>query len=287
MTDADLPGAFHDAEDASARGQRLTLAWSRIRLISAVVAAIGGAVTWKVAGDAAVGGALAMVGFSVALVVEVLLWTQQPERDWYAGRAVAESVKSLSWRYAVAGAPFPADVARAEASFRQRVAEVLAQGEQRLPLEGDPSATPAMTALRAASFERRKAGYLEDRLRRQQDWYADRARRSRVWALRWRSALIVGEVLAIGLAGVRAFGGWDADLSGVLAAVVASGAAWLGTRRHSALATGYSLAARELVLVRVGLVDADEVEWADAVAEAEESISREHRMWLASRPVES
>ena len=68
---------------------------------------------------------------------------------------------------------------------------------------------------------------------------------------------------------------------------MASGAAWLATRRHSSQATGYSLAARELVLVRGKLLDADEGSWAEAVAEAEEAISREHQMWLASRPVES
>ena len=83
------------------------------------------------------------------------------------------------------------------------------------------------------------------------------------------------------------FGVWEVDMSGVLAAAVASGAAWLGTRRHSTLATSYSMAARELALVRVKLLDADGASWADAVAEAEKSMGREHRLWLASRPVES
>ena len=287
MTDADLPGLFHDAEKASLHGQRQALRWSRIRLVSAVAAAVGGAMTWQVLGGYP-GGVLSMVAFSVALVVEILLWTQQPERDWYAGRAVAESVKTLSWRYAVAGAPFPADAAEPTALFRARVAEVVAQGEQRLSMEGDdPEPSGAMTALRGASFDQRRTAYLENRLKEQKDWYSTRARHNRQRALQWRSALIAGEVAAIVLAGVRAFDVWEVDMSGVLAAGVASGAAWLGTRRHSTLATSYSMAARELVLVRAKLLDADEGSWADAVAEAEKSMGREHRLWLASRPVES
>jgi hypothetical protein len=143
--------------------------------------------------------------------------------------------------------------------------------------------------LRAASFERRRTTYLEHRLGEQKEWYTSRARHNRRRALRWRIALIAGEVAAIVIAGVQAFGPYDIDfdLSGVLAAAVASGAAWLGTRRHSTLATSYSMAARELVLVRARLLEADEASWADAVAEAEKSMGREHRLWLASRPVES
>ncbi|MBB5802592.1 hypothetical protein F4560_002360 [Saccharothrix ecbatanensis] len=288
MTDADLPGFFHDADNASQRGQRLTLTWSRIRLFSAIAAGLGGALEWKLAENFHPWAALALVAFSVALVVEILLWTQQPEREWYAGRAVAESIKTLAWRYAVAGAPFSAGVEDPKALLRERVNEVIAQGEQRLPLESDdPFATASMAKLRAAPFEERRKVYLENRLQAQKTWYAERSKVNRLRAMQWRTALVVGEVLAVVLAGGRAFGLWEVDLSGMLAAALASGAAWLGTRRHSTLATSYSLAARELVLVRSKLLDADEASWDAAVAEAEETISREHQMWLASRPVES
>ncbi|QQQ79691.1 hypothetical protein IOD16_15595 [Saccharothrix sp. 6-C] len=39
-------------------------------------------------------------------------------------RAVAESVKTPAWRYAVAGTPFPAAVARPAVSFRDRAGRV-------------------------------------------------------------------------------------------------------------------------------------------------------------------
>ena len=289
MTDADLPGLFHDADDASRRGQRLTLTWTRIRLISAVAAALFGALPKVNDWTTQPWWALAMVAFAVALVVEILLWTQQPEREWYAGRAVAEAIKTLAWRFAVGGTPFPAGADRPDALLRERVAEVVAQAEQQLVLAAnDPSATTRMTALRAAPFAERRRAYLQDRLQAQQEWYADRAKANRLRAMRWRTALVIGEVAALLLAGWRAFADQEwIDLSGVMAAVVAGGAAWLGMRRHSTLAAGYALAARELVLVRTKLLDADETSWPDAVSEAEESIGREHRMWLASRPVES
>lgn len=287
MTEADLPGFFHDAEAASRRGQRQALRWSVTRLVSAVIAALGGAVTWEHPGFHPWAG-LALAAFSVALVVEILLWTQQPERDWYAGRAVAESVKTLAWRYAVAGPPFSTDVTEPKVLLRDRMAEVVAQGGERLVLDSDdPPATPAMNDLRTAPLERRRTTYLQNRLQVQKKWYADNARRNKKRAVQWRLALVVGEILAVVLAGGRAFDMWDVDISGVLAAAVAGGAAWLGTKRHSTLATSYALATRELALVRAKLVDADEESWPAAVAEAEDAISREHTLWLASRPVES
>ncbi|MEU4443870.1 DUF4231 domain-containing protein [Actinosynnema sp. NPDC023926] len=288
MTDADLPGLVREADDASRRGQRSALRLTRTRLLSAVAAGLFAAFDTKVHDDFYPWWTLAMVAFAVALVAGIMLWFQQPERRWYAGRTVAEEITTLAWRYAAAGAPFPADVARPEALFRERVVEVVERGEQQWPLRGsDTSVTPAMTAMRAAPFEQRRSAYLENRIRRQQQWYAERADTNRTRATQWRAALVVGEVAAVVLAGGRAFGEWSLDLSGMFAAVVAGGAAWLGMRRHSTQATSYTSASRALVLVLVKLEDADEASWPEVVAEAEELIDREHRMWLASRPVDS
>ncbi|GAB2959362.1 DUF4231 domain-containing protein [Saccharothrix stipae] len=288
MTDADLPGLFHEADDASRRGQRSALRLTRVRLLSAVAAGLFAAFDTKIHDDFYPWWTLAMVAFAVALAAGIMLWVQQPERHWYAGRTVAEEIKTLAWRYAAAGAPFSADVARPEALFRDRVVEVVEQGEQQWPLRGnDTSVTRAMTEMRAAPFEQRRSAYLEHRVLRQQHWYAERAKTNRTRAAQWRTALVVGEVAAVVLAGGRAFGEWSLDLSGMFAAVVAGAAAWLGVRRHSTQATGYSAASQALVLVLVKLEEADEAAWPEAVAEAEELIDREHRMWLASRPVDS
>ena len=50
MNDEHLPGFYHDAEAVSRLGQRLTLLFSRVRLIGAVVAAAGGAFQWQIGG---------------------------------------------------------------------------------------------------------------------------------------------------------------------------------------------------------------------------------------------
>ena len=287
LTYSDLPGFFRDADEASGRGQRRTLFWSAVRLFSAIVAAFGSALTLHV-GRVNVWACIAMVGFALAFAAEIVLAAQQPERDWYSGRAVAESVKTLAWRYAVGGAPFSRSLPDAEAGqlMRERLAEIVTKGRDRIVLaSGDPDITAKMRELRNMTFADRRFAYLNGRIDDQRIWYAQNAARNSGRALKLRVMLIVGEMLAVILAAGRAFGVWEVDMSGVLASIVASGAAWLGLRQYSNLTSAYSVAASELSLLHGNLVDASDGNWARAVADAEEAISREHTMWLASRSV--
>jgi conflict system pore-forming effector with SLATT domain len=285
LTDSELPGFFRDADKASVRGQRMTILLNGVRLYGAGAAALGGALSWKL-GFFDLWGGVALIGFAAALAAEVTLVIHQPERDWYAGRALAESAKTLAWRYAVAADPFPADQPTKEARrvLRERLVGIAEKGKDRVTLSSDEAdVTPRMAELRELPFAERKAAYLKGRVQDQKDWYARNAEKNKRRALFWRVLLIVGEVLAVALASGRAFGVWDLDVSGVLAAAVAGSAAWFGIKQYSALASAYSVTASELSLTRGRILDTDEPEWAAAVADAEGAISREHTLWLASR----
>ena len=85
------------------------------------------------------------------------------------------------------------------------------------------------------------------------------------------------------LAAGRLFGGWNVDLASVLAAVIGAGAAWLALKQHTTLRAAYALTAAELEKQIASLNAASDDDWPESVADAEEAISREHTMWLASR----
>lgn len=285
MTDADLPGFFHDADKASQQGQRKTLLLSRVRLISAVLAAIGGAFKWKLGGTYDFWAFVALAGFFVALFTEILLWATHPEQKWNSGRAVAEQIKSLAWRYAVAGDPFAPGMPRAKQELQLRVAEVVSEQGKKLALAStNPEGAERMARLRARPFTERRDTYREGRVKIQLDWYRARAAKNEFRASLWRMLLIAGEFVAILFAGARVMGVWDVDMSGVMAAAVAGGAAWLGLKQHENLHLGYSAAASDLALIYERLADAEEADWPTAVADAEAAISKEHSAWLASRP---
>lgn len=285
MIDADLPGFFHDAEAASRNGQRSTLLLSRIRLLGAVAAAVGGAFKWQIGGRVDFWAWVALVGFLVALFVEFLLWVMHPELRWNAGRAVAERVKSLAWRYAVAGDPFPLSDQKAKKDLEASISAAAAEHRKTLLLTSDNAAGErVMTELRHKPFAERRTVYRENRVRKQLDWYHDRAASNDTKANVARVLLFAGEFVAILFAILRINGAWDVDLSGVMAAAVAGGAAWIGLRQYENLKVAYSAAAGELAEIHRRLLDTDESEWPTMVAEAEAVISNEHAAWLASRP---
>ncbi|NKE56166.1 DUF4231 domain-containing protein [Lentzea sp. PSKA42] len=285
MNDEHLPGFYHDAEAASRNGQRSTLLLSRIRLLGAVAAAVGGAFKWQIGGGVDFWAWVALVGFLVALFAEFLLWVMHPELRWNAGRAVAERVKSLAWRYAVAGDPFPLSDQKAKKDLEASISAAAAEHRKTLLLTSDNAAgEQVMTELRHKPFAERRTVYRENRVRKQLDWYHDKAASNDTKANIARVLLFAGEFVAILFAILRINGAWDVDLSGVMAAAVAGGAAWIGLRQYENLKVAYSAAAGELAEIHRRLLDTDESEWPTMVAEAEAVISNEHAAWLASRP---
>lgn len=280
----DYPGLFQAADAASVQQQRNYLRTVRFRLALTVAAAVFGAFPLFVGNriDAfAVCTALAFIG---VMALELAEAGNRPDKTWYESRALAESIKTLTWRYVTGAEPFPTTSERADDEFVDRV-RGLQCDKPGVPLPSTaPTITDAMRALRAAPLAERKEAYLAGRVRDQQQWYANKALHHQRRARIFRSAMLVMEVVGIGAALAKAFIPLDFDLAGIVAAGVSALAAWNSTRQHDTTATAYVMTSHELTLVRdqIGR-DLDEQQWSAAVVGAEVGISREHTMWHAHR----
>lgn len=230
---------------------------------------------------------LAGAFFFLAAASGVYLWTMKPERAWYDGRAAAESIKTLSWQYAVGGAQFPMSLGTAEADhmFLQRLEEVLA-GLLHLELDppDDPQISSALRAARSGELDIRRDLYRRCRIVDQRVWYSQKARFNRRRSHAW-SFIMVGVQTAGGtLALLRALEVLSVDLIGLSAALAASAAAWLQAKDHSTLSEAYAVTAHELALIESRVHEpAGEAEWQSFVGDAESAISREHVLWRARR----
>ncbi|MER5394747.1 DUF4231 domain-containing protein, partial [Saccharopolyspora sp. NPDC002686] len=255
LTPDDYPGLFQAADAAAARQQHVCIRAARSRLVLVVAAAAFAAMTLPVDGTDlfAVGAALAFVG---ALVVELAVISTRPDRLWAESRTLATSVKTLSWRYAVGAAPFPAGSARADERFAERL-RALQQELPDVPLSQHTAETitARMRALRAASLAERKEAYLIGRMLDQQDWYQTRALHHQRRARSFRTAMLVAEVVGVAGAlsealGITGLTKAVATAAAVAAALVAALAAWAATRRHAAKAATYHRVTRELGAIR-------------------------------------
>lgn len=284
---ADLPATCRGAADASAAGQRQTKALVRVELVGLVLAGVAGLQSLRVGSDgidvlAAAAGAL----FLVSLVALTYRGWSKPENQWYLGRAGAESARTMAWRYAVGGDPFPMTMPAASAAnaFLDRLAEILAElGELALPPAGpgEREMTDPMRRVRAAAFTQRRAVYLRDRVENQIDWYTGRAGRHDRAARVWLTVSVVASAAGVVVAVLRVVGVLDLDLLGVAAAVATAAIAWNQLNQNRNLVAAYRLTARELSIIRDRVPNTDEASWAAFVSDAEDAVSREHTMWLA------
>ena len=285
LTDADLPGVWRDADDESKRGQLLTLWLTGIKIGGGLAAATGGTLGWNL-GNFDIAAWIILLGFISAFGCELALLILRPERTWYEGRAVAESVKTLAWRYAVCADPFPKEMSRveAESNLRHRISSIASQVSDKIIFdESDPVITDCMDTLRSLEFPLRRSAYVKGRTLEQKQWYASKARTNRRQARLSSALLALSEFLATTLAAGRAFGGWNVDVAELLASMITAGTAWIAVKQFSPLASAYAVATKELGIQASRLLTVYEEDWPLLAADAEEAISREHTTWLASR----
>jgi hypothetical protein len=239
-------------------------------------------------------GVFAASCFVLALIVEGYLQQAKPERTWYEGRAAAESVKTLSWRYSVGGEPFnigaepEPTVAELFLDQLKGLFEVIRDLDLVPPTSSGQQITQAMRDVRGSSLSDRKALYERARVADQQNWYQRKAAWNKSRASTWTAAMLVIE--AVGVVGgiLKAVGTFEGDLLGFAGAIVAAMTAWLQTKQHRTLATAYTVTALELASVRSKIAHQNtESDWAKFVNDAEEAFSREHTLWKASRGVRS
>jgi hypothetical protein len=292
VSDEHLPALYRVADRSSISAQRSYLRLVMLNLALIVIAAL--ATSWAVSSPElrtllAIIGAVTLVA-GVGLTASVL--QTKPDKQWFGARAVAESVKTISWRYMAGSEPYAKSLPDAQADnlFCQELEGILRERSAIGAVLGGPEAsadqiTQCMRDIRSSDLQSRKEIYLRDRIQNQRAWYGGKAAvnaRSSTW---WLAAVggtqLLGAITAIAL--VR-WPDFSFNMAAVLAAVAAAFLAWLQVKQHQELAHAYGLAAHELGLIEARAPHvATESEFSSFVADAENAISREHTMWIARR----
>lgn len=285
LSAGDMPHLFQAADAAAVRQQRRHLRGSLAQLLLVIGAAGAAKLSfedktdwWQV---------LAAACFLSAAVVKGYLLTTKPEEGWYVARAIAESAKTLAWRYAVGGEPFRVDTVSerdADAIFVERLREIVqpVRGHAPIPpLRDDASEiTERMREIRASSLEERRQAYLEGRVHDQVRWYSTRSARDQSKADAWGIAQLCLELLGALFALLTATGVIRFNVTSFTAALVGAIVAWTQTKRFRTDAAAYGVAWADLSALQTLARHPDaEEEWAAYVEQVEQAISREHTIW--------
>ncbi|MCV5359976.1 DUF4231 domain-containing protein, partial [Escherichia coli] len=64
------------------------------------------------------------------MACSVYLFSVRPEKLWYGGRAVAESIKTITWRYVCRAEPFQGDDQVARKDFHHTLKAIIEQNRE-------------------------------------------------------------------------------------------------------------------------------------------------------------
>jgi hypothetical protein len=287
-----FPALYQSANHASINAQQWYLWWVKVNLGLLVAGAVAGSISPADAHIKRICLSLAAICFFAALATSILLATRRWERVWYAGRAVAESVKSLTWKFMMGADPFsitkpPGEIVQDFTATLQEVLREnshLASALSSAEYSGD-QVTPDMTNVRGAAVGVLRDVYLAQRVEEQRAWYSSRSAQNRKYRNIWFTLLVAVQGLAGTAAVILAVYPnlpWRATT--VFSTLASATIAWGQLKRFQELAQAYGLAAQELsfIAARAPNVGTRE-DLARFVNDAETAISREHSTWVARR----
>lgn len=288
----DYPALFLAADKASRAAQKQHLWFTGGILAALLVSVLLGVFSGMLSGGtkALAAGSTALV--AISFVLTSVQKSVNPAKLWYGGRAVAESAKSMAWRYMAGAEPYPASMGIAEADnkFVSDLRAVIKEQSQLAlgfgsEFSDKPQISARMRQVRSASTAERRRAYLADRIEDQRRWYGDKARSSAQAANRFFVLILMSQALALAAAAfIVASPGSAWNLVGFFSVVASALIAWRQVRQYEDLAQAYSVASLELgfIVEQAGNVNSD-AELSAFVADAENAVSREHTMWIARR----
>ncbi len=226
-----------------------------------------------------------------SLALTVYLSFNQPQKTWYGARALAESVKTVTWRFIMRAEPYDETQEQSTKHFVANLKKILNDNtvlNKIIAFNTGDEITEKMNLVRNMPIAKRRQFYALHRVDNQLDWYRSKARLNDANSSKWYKSLFIIQALAIGLAILRILYPtseyWPTDIF-----VTASGCclAWLQTKRFQELAASYSLTAHDISLLKEKLGAAKtELKFSAFVGDAENAFSREHTQWRARRDVD-
>lgn len=223
----------------------------------------------------------------IALGSSIYLFALKPERQWYEARAIAESIKTITWRYSSRVHPYDDSDELDRRQFLETLKKLIelntAVTKKLSKYLNEALITEKMQAMRELPLQERINSYVQGRVKNQLTWYGNKSTANAKLAKRFFSALIIANTIALLSSLLKiycpTFQYWPID---VFVAIACSLLSWIQAKRYSENSTAYALAAQEICIIKEqALLVNDEKDFHEYVLNAENAFSREHTQWVA------
>jgi hypothetical protein len=289
MDEEDFPALYNSADSASLKAQSDYFNALRLYLFLLILAAF---VSFAYPSNVYAAISSASL-FIVTLGILVWLKVQKPEDIWYNGRAVAESVKTRTWRWIMKAEPYDKGVSEEQAK-RELLNDLKAILSQNRSLSHFLEWTPdlgeaiseKMVSIRGKPWSQRIEIYIKDRIDDQSHFYSKKSRLNKRLAKRWFVVSIILHLSAILLLLYRIKEPANSLPIEVIATAASAVLTWVQAKKHNELNSSYALAAHEIVLIKGESVSVNEESYlSEFIINSEAAFSREHTQWAARKSV--
>lgn len=289
IDDKDLPGLYQTADTASIKEQKKYFYGITWYLILLIIAAL-----FAYFADSYPNPILKIIStilFLLTLFITIWLRVSRPDDIWYNGRAVAESVKTRSWRWMMRAEPYLdcEDVEIMRKYFVNDMKTILKQNETLIGKLGlsasieDPISEMMMEVRKLELIERFEF-YRKERITNQALWYTKKAKFNKKRAGFWFWTTVFLHSLAIILLLCNIF---DPTLKmpiEIIAVTASSVLTWIQSKKYNELSSSYSLTAHEIVLIKSEVTRIEnEIDFSNYIMNCENAFSREHTQWFARK----
>jgi hypothetical protein len=286
----DYPALYSSANTGSNDSQSNFLAIVKSEIFSILVLSVYSAVK----NEFNLPDSFQVITLVILMILLVVKLTLKLDQKWYQCRALAESVKTASWRYVMRAHPFEDAVSlkTPQSALRKFLNDILKANNTLgnvLSTEriSDEQLPEAMNQIRKLDIEQRRKFYIKNRIDEQRNWYSNKAvankKSVKIVALLGFSVYVIAIFSVISEDVNLKFLGFASD---PLLVIATSLIGWMQLKKYSELSASYALTATEIGILKTRSSDiTTETEFSDFVNEAETAFSREHTQWAARKDV--
>ncbi len=232
---------------------------------------------------------ISLIIFLITIAILVLLKLKKPDDIWYNGRAVAESIKTRSWRWCMRSTPYESiDDNIAINEFIADQKNILKHNKSiRDILDTNIPSEPiseTMKQIRSLDISSRLEIYKEQRIQNQIIWYSLKAKENKKKANFWFIATILLYTITILLLIYKIT---NTNISLPIEVITTAGTGiltWINSKKFNELHSSYKLTAHEILFIKMdGENITTEEELSEFIINSETAFSREHTQWIARK----
>ena len=284
----DYPHLYEITNERSAKNQKYFLNGIRAEYALLIFIAVNSSLSY-------------MEKYSVNLVLFVLLIMLllvrniiNFEQKWYKYRAVTESIKTTTWKFAMKAEPFNGSEEINDAKqYIGYIRNIIKDSKYAIKtetlknLEGDTFSI-CLKSIREMNYEQRRDLYVEQRIEEQRTWYAKKSVFNKRLGRAWAVAILIFYILSLTMTALLAEDLVQAASlpTELITTIISALIGWVQIKKYNELSASYALTAHEIGLIKEqSYYISSEKDFLDFIRDAETAFSREHTQWQARRIV--